>query len=282
MAGELAYTSGLTGERFDVSDYLTVDFEAALELRGREWEYTIRGGGLTGVSRKRREVSVDAHYGDVSTFDSLMRVFDADMASGKPGTLEAVNGLGETWRQSCYVVKSEASTHPGAVDAYAQLSIVLLDGVWRHDMPVVSYVPSSANDSTGLDLPADMGYDLAVSRPSCMVSNRMRTPMSFRLVVYGAVSNPSLTIGGNVYRLNGDVPAGGYVTVDSLSKTIMLTNADGSDVNVFSWGVRGSGLNRGQYIFQPIPAGDSIVELGSGFGFDLTVVEENGDPTWLI
>ena len=35
MAGELAYVSGLTGERFDVSDYATVDFEGALELRGR-------------------------------------------------------------------------------------------------------------------------------------------------------------------------------------------------------------------------------------------------------
>ena len=52
MAGELAYVSGLTGKRFDVSDYETVDFEGALELRGREWDYTVRNGGLTGVSRR--------------------------------------------------------------------------------------------------------------------------------------------------------------------------------------------------------------------------------------
>ena len=45
MAGELAYVSGLTGKRFDVSDYETVDFEDALELRGREWDYTVRNGG---------------------------------------------------------------------------------------------------------------------------------------------------------------------------------------------------------------------------------------------
>ena len=38
VAGELAYVSGLTGKRFDVSDYETVDFEGALELRGREWD----------------------------------------------------------------------------------------------------------------------------------------------------------------------------------------------------------------------------------------------------
>ena len=162
------------------------------------------------------------------------------------------------------------------------LSFVLLDGVWRHDAVTVSYQPVPGSAASGLDLPTDMGYDLAVSRPSCMVSNRMRVPMPFRLVIYGAVSNPSLTIGGNVYRLNGDVPAGAYVVVDSLRKSIMLHDADGSLRNVFSWGVRGSGLNRGQYVFQPVPAGSSVVELGSGFGFDLTVVEENGDPTWLI
>lgn len=94
MAGELAYVSGLTGKRFDVSDYETVDFEGALELRGREWDYTVRNGGLTGVSRKRREVSVDVHYGDAAAFDSFMRAVDADLAVGKPGRLEAVNGAG--------------------------------------------------------------------------------------------------------------------------------------------------------------------------------------------
>ena len=106
MAGELAYVSGLTGKRFDVSDYETVDFEDALELRGREWDYTVRNGGLTGVSRKRREVSVDVHYGDAAAFDSFMRAVDADLAVGKPGRLEAVNGAGEVWTQSCYAVKS--------------------------------------------------------------------------------------------------------------------------------------------------------------------------------
>ena len=253
-----------------------------MELRGREWDYTVRDGGLTGVSRKRREVSVDVHYGDAVAFDSFMRAVDADLAVGKPGRLEAVNGAGEVWAQSCYAVKSEASSHPGSSDPVCALSFVLLDGVWRHEAGVVSYQPASGSAVSGLDLPTDMGYDLAVSRPSCMVSNRMRVPMPFRLIVYGPVSNPSLTIGGNVYRLNGDVPAGAYVVVNSLEKSIMLHDADGSLRNVFSWGVRGSGLNRGQYVFQPIPAGSSVVELGSGFGFDLTVIEENGDPTWLI
>lgn len=139
MAGELAYVSGLTGERFDVSDYATVDFEGALELRGREWDYTVRNGGLTGVSRKRREISVDVHYGDAAAFDSFMRTVDADLAVGKPGRLEAVNGAGEVWTQSCYAVKSEASSHPDSSDPVCALSFVLLDGVWCHDAVTVSY-----------------------------------------------------------------------------------------------------------------------------------------------
>lgn len=281
MAGEITYVSGLTGERIDVSDYTTVDFEDALQLRGREWEYEVRNSGLSGVSRKRREVDVDVHFGDVAAFDSLMRVLDADVSAGTPGMLGTVNGSGEVWAQACYAVASDPSTHPASGDPVCSLTFVLLDGVWRHDSQAVSYVPAvSVGD--GLDLPTDMGYDLSATRPACRVTNRMRVPMPFRLVIYGAASNPSLTIGGNTYRLNGDVPADAYVVVDSLSKSIVLHSEDGSTSNVFSWGVRGNGLGRGEYIFEPIPSGVSVVELSSGFGIDLTVVEENGDPTWLI
>ena len=50
-------------------------------------------------------------------------------------------------------------------------------------------------------------------------------------------------------------------------------------LNVFDKGRRGTGLNGGEYIFQPIPAGDSIVQW-SGFGVDLTVYQEESEPPW--
>ena len=48
---------------------------------------------------------------------------------------------------------------------------------------------------------------------------------------------------------------------------------------MFDKGRRGTGLNGGEYIFQPIPAGDPIVQW-SGFGVDLTVYQEESEPPW--
>ena len=56
-----------------------------------------------------------------------------------------------------------------------------------------------------------------------------------------------------------------------------MTAENGDETNVFDKGRRGTGLNGGEYIFQPIPAGDSIVQW-SGFGVDLTVYQEESEP----
>ena len=78
-----------------------------------------------------------------------------------------------------------------------------------------------------------------------------------------------------------DIPSGSYVTVTSIAsrRTIVMTAENGDETNVFDKGRRGTGLNGGEYIFQPIPAGDSIVQW-SGFGVDLTVYQEESEPPW--
>ena len=109
----------------------------------------------------------------------------------------------------------------------------------------------------------------------------MPTAMPFQMVIYGPVSNPQLTLGGNRYALNMEIPSGSYVTVTSIAgrRTIVMTAENGDKTNVFDKGRRGTGLNGGEYIFQPIPPGDSTVEW-NGFGVDLTVYAEESEPPW--
>ena len=80
-----------------------------------------------------------------------------------------------------------------------------------------------------------------------------------------------------------DIPSGSYVTVNSVEgqRSIVMTAKNGDTTNVFDKGERGSGLNGGTYIFQPLPAGEHQVQ-GNGFGFDLTVIQERSTPSWWI
>ena len=132
-----------------------------------------------------------------------------------------------------------------------------------------------------LDYPHDYPHDYLMTTRNATANNPMPTAMPFKMVIYGPVSNPQLTLGGNRYALNMEIPSGSYVTVTSIAgrRTIVMTAENGDKTNVFDKGRRGTGLNGGEYIFQPIPPGDSTVEW-NGFGVDLTVYAEESEPSW--
>ena len=133
-----------------------------------------------------------------------------------------------------------------------------------------------------LDYPHDYPHDYMPTVRNTTVVNPMPAPMPFEMVWFGPVSKPQLTLGGNRYELDMDIPSGGYVTISSVEgeKSIILTIENGDTSNVFSKGVRTGGENGGSYIFQPIPSGELAAQW-NGFGIDLTIIEEASEPQWV-
>ena len=130
-----------------------------------------------------------------------------------------------------------------------------------------------------LDYPYDFPHDFAEIKAS-KVETSVLMPSEVRIVVYGPVVNPYVIVGGNKYQVNVTVPSGGYLTVDGRDKTIVLTAADGTTQNAFSYGVRGDGLGGGTYIFEPVQPGVQEVTYSGAFGFDFGWYEEEGEPPW--
>jgi hypothetical protein len=126
----------------------------------------------------------------------------------------------------------------------------------------------------GVIYPYDYPYDYAVSLTSRSVVCDSVADNAFRLWIYGAVSNPSISIGTHTYTLTGTIGAGESVLIDSINKTITLTTANGGKVNWFD--KRG----RENYIFQPIPSGIHDVSWNGNFGFDLSIIEKRSEPRW--
>lgn len=272
----LSYVSG-TGGVEACLDCRSALAGTAAGIRGREWDYSIGYMSLSGVTRAARECSLSVSFMRLASADELRRLADRDMSDGTPGRLE-VDG----WSQRAYVTKAEPSSISRS-HVTMSLTVVLLDGVWRRGH-TVSFEPLTASSGDGefLDLPYDLPYDLGVpsTRKYFDGSEWGGTPLKFE--IYGPCVNPSIRIDGNWYKVDATVMDGGYLVIDPIAcpRSVVMVNADGSTVDMFSKAHRGEGLGSGEYVFQPASPGTHEVDWDRSFGFDLTWYEEEGEPPW--
>lgn len=122
--------------------------------------------------------------------------------------------------------------------------------------------------------PFDYSYDYAVAVNGRIINCDSVGNNEFRLLIYGQAVNPSISIGGHTYAINGEIDAGETLLIDSISKTITLTTKTGSNINWYDK------RNRDSYIFEPIKPGNNSVLWSGAFGFDLTVIEKRSEPRW--
>lgn len=244
------------------------------DLFSREWDYKIGYRALASASRGARKVSFKAFFADMAQADAFRRYADTDMQRGTPGTIH-VNG----WFQRCFVVASEVD---GIGDDFfaAKLTLVLLDGVWRRGTTTAFVPVRDSADYEFLDLPHDLPYDLGVTASRQYAINPGYSNSPAKLIVYGPVVNPSVRLAGNLYQVDVTVPEGGYMDINPLRRTVTVVAADGTTMDAFSKAHRGSGAGSGEYIFERVPAGTSEISWDNSFSFDLTLYEEEGEPSW--
>lgn len=247
---------------------------AGLAVRGRQWSYELSRRSIRQVSRDAREATLTVDYLTSEAADAARRVMDRDVALGTPGTL--VSG---EWSQRAYVVAQEPTDrYHGWVRA--DMTVLLLDGVWRR-LVTTSYGRGEAGSDYGKAYAYGYEYDYAPPSNSNVMMVDAPAACPFRLVVYGYVRNPELTIGGNVYRFDVEVPTGGYLLVDTRpDPTVTLVDSTGHGTDAFACAHRGAGLGSGEYAFQPLAPGSQTVGWDGGFGFDLGVWLEEGEIPW--
>ena len=270
---KLEYVPGIGGESVQL-DGPTSFVGTAENLRSREWEYELGYRDLVSATRPAREVDV-AFFARFDDADAFRRVADADVIAGTPGTFIAQN----EWKQRGYVLASSPnSIHYGHLAT--ELKIALLDGAWWRLVSKSFIVSGGTGADSYLDYAFDYEYDYQKMSFASTIEPSVLTPSDVHLVVYGPAINPYVIVGGNKYQVNITVPSGGYLTVDGREKSIVLTLADGTEQNAFSYGVRGSGQGGGDYIFEKVKTGTQSVAWDGSFGFDFGWYEEEGEPPW--
>ena len=133
---------------------------------------------------------------------------------------------------------------------------------------------AETSTSGGLDYPFDYPHDYHNSVANKFIKNTGFMPANFRMVMNGACINPAVYVGGHLYQVNCTVEDDQYLTIDSVTKTVKLTNKDGTETNVFG------SRNKESYVFEKIPSGQNTVSWTGNFNFSIVLLEERSEPKW--
>lgn len=253
-------------------------FLNANDLRNYSWSYNTLNGKITHFFRsvESRKIPLivycESDEKALEIKNQLHEMAEADIAAELPGKIY----IGDYYTKG-YITASEKSDYL-ITKRLCQLTLTFTsdDATWyreeNHAFP--ANMKSEIGSESGFEYPYDYSYDYTLSTNGKKILCDSIKSNDFKLRVFGYVRNPTVTIAGHNYIINGTIGLGESLLIDSVNKTIVLTTATGAQINWFDK------RNRASYIFEPIPAGQNTVAWNGSFGFDLTVIERRSEPKW--
>ena len=198
----------------------------------------------------------------------LHEEFENDIRSMKTGRL-----YWGDWYVDCYIIAS--STDPAACDWTANTVDVYCPNPFWIKQESRSFMkqeePPAQQDF--LDYDFDYYYDYFLGAIGTEKWVRSFTfAAEFRMIIYGPVSNPRITINGYPYQVDDTLESTEYMVIDSRQNTITKYLAGGTSISIFDK------RNKVQSVFEQIPGGTLAVNWTGLFGFDLIIFDERSEP----
>lgn len=252
------------------------------DLHDFTWTLVSVNDRISGFERNTQTRTVPVRVACASITEGVMRrnklfqIPEKDVLAKQYGKL-IVNG----YYCECFVTASKKERY-SKTEKYmqAELTITTDRPYWVKETKVLFDVDSSWQPPAtgGVDFPFDLPFDLLpFVRRSIPIMNESFFDTAFKMVVHGYSESPVVTINDHDYEVDVNVPQGRILTIDSVSKTIYLSDADGDNVeNAFDK------RNRDSYIFQPIPAGELTIRWDNTFDIDLYLLEQLSEPKWIL
>lgn len=248
------------------------------DLHDYEWSPTIIGDRISAITRNvsTRSLPVviicNTAAKGIAARNRLLEVTEKDVLAMEPGKI-IIDG----YYFKCFVTKSSKGAYL-TNKRYMSLKLTLTSDhpYWVKESTFSFRAGGNAERgiSTYLDFSYDYPFDYASRMAADNVNNSGFVGSNFRLTIYGPCTDPAVYINSHKYQVNCAVAANEYLTIDSVTKKIYLTQNDGTIVNKFAL------RNKESYIFEKIPAGSNAVSWEGAFGFDITIIEERSEPEW--
>lgn len=250
-------------------------YVAKSDIHDYEWTASEKNGKISYFERKIRNrtlpvtILCNTPAEGIAARNRLMEVTEKDVIAMHPGRL-----LIGDYYYSCYINGSKKKNYLASRRLMeAELTIVSDAPFWVREMNH-SFRKNQVGDEKYLDYPYDFSFDYASGFTSSLLTNTNFIGTNFRLIIYGPCKNPTVNIGGHSYGVTTDLADGEYLTIDSARKTIIKTAVNGAVSNIFNKRKRDS------YVFELIPAGDSVVSWTGDYGVDIILLAERSEPLW--
>lgn len=215
-------------------------------------------------------IKADTEENAAEIKNNMFKVFEYDVLLGIPGKLL----IGEYYME-CYIVESCKSNYINDKKIMnTSIKIASDTGNWikktRHE-----FIHEDIPDISGRGYPYEYKYDYSMGSGYVnILENEHFASCDFIMKISGYAFEPSITIGGHVYKVNETIQINEILTINSKEKTIILTKNNGIQVNLYSKREKSS------YIFEKISPGENQVYWNSGFNFEITLFEERSEPKW--
>ena len=245
-------------------------------LHDYEWTVTKKNERISALTRKiaKRKLPVkivcSSEAAGIAARNKLFEVAEKDVLAMKHGQI-----IFGDYYFKCFVTASKKNSYQVSNRLMDVTLTVTTDHPYWVKESTVSYSNTAATSTSGnLDHPYDYPFDFFCNMKNQQVTNTGFAASNFRLIIYGECSDPTITIAGHTYKVNCTVNAGEYLTIDSVTKKIFVTDSEGEITNHFK------DRDRESYIFEKIPTGAHSVAWDGTFGFDVILLEERSEPKW--
>lgn len=213
------------------------------------------------------QLSVFGTMDEKKTFLNLLHAaFDHDIYNMTPGKI--VHGEYEI---ECYITMS--STYYDNPYIYNDLTIYCPYPAWKREIKT-ELREADEIIYPFLGYPHGYNYDYKGVLPGyAQVINTAEAPAQYKLVIYGAVTNPLVMVDDIAIGVNATIGANERVEISSIDKTVISYGS--VKKNLFNQRVKTSSL------FNRIAPGEHTILWSGNFNADLILYEERSEPLWI-
>ena len=243
------------------------------DFRDYMWEYSQDFKRITNFSRELVEKTLPIliygnNVGEIA--NNLFETIENDVLLNQYGKLYS----GDYYMQGYFIASSKTNY---TADGFLSLTLTFVTDrpYWVRET-TYHYSPSVIV-AAGLDYPYDYDYDFLSDTGTDEIINPSFADQNIRIIVYNntanTITNPAVTIGDHMYRVNTTVEVGTHITIDTAEKTITKT-VDSTITNIFN------SRDRSSYIFQKVPSGKHVMSVSPATDIDVIILEERSEPMW--
>lgn len=245
------------------------------ELLNYDWSCKISGGRITGFIKEIAEIPIvinvlaDTRKEYINACNELFSITETDILKNVKGRLYY-----EGQYVLCNLIGSKKKDWNMDVDFQLNYMRLVTDKpFWNAETPYTfhSYRISSSDNKR---YPRKYPLRYANGMDNSFILNEHFADVNFKMIIYGPVINPQVSIGGTPYLVNIVLEDGEYLEIDTINRTVIKIMRNGERVSAFH------NRAKGREFFVKIPPGRQNIVWTGKFDFDLILYEERSQPKW--